>query len=95
MYVIYHAGDTSGTCLMMTFCDADCYAGVSIGLEMAFYSSSEEVGVVTICAAISSAGTSAQERSVSVTISALTAAGSHPLHTHGSNRTHPLVSNQW
>ena len=75
MYVIYHAGDTSGTCLMMTFCDADCYSGVSIGLEMAFYSSSEEVGVVTICAAISSAGTSAQERSVSVTISALTAAG--------------------
>lgn len=58
-----------------TFCDADCYAGVSIGLEMAFYSFSEEVGVVTICAAISSAGTSVQERSVSVTISALTAAG--------------------
>jgi len=51
------------------------YAGVTVGLEMASYTVSEEAGSVTVCAAVISAGSNAQQRSVSVTISALVDTG--------------------
>jgi len=48
---------------------------VTVGLEMASYTVSEEAGSVTVCAAVISAGSNAQQRSVSVTISALVDTG--------------------
>jgi len=58
----------SGSCMQ-------CPQSVTVGLEMTSYTISEEAGSVTVCAAVISAGSNAQQRSVSVTISALVDTG--------------------